>query len=196
MQIQQIYHGTPGQHISQAAADACELALARAKVITLDFNDVQIPVHPGQSPDSVVADWRRDMDAAAETYRISPAGQQAKADADARLAKAQSGHDAAMATLPAAFPDARAAVLWLVPFSDAADHVGIAGREFDRVADVLEGSGWKQDDACGLPSEAYEEEGILGRWIIGQAIDMLKKGMPPHPMLMDKFAAKFLTLTA
>lgn len=193
--LENVYRGELGQHITHAAADACDLASARDTVITLVFNDIETKVLPGQHPNSVVEDWQRGMDAAGEAYRNSREGRQDKIEADDRLAKAQSKHDAAMSVLPAKFPDARAAILWLISFSDAADHINIVGRDFGRVVTVLEASGWSQGEACGLPKHEYENADILGRWIIGQAIDMLRKNLPPHSMLMEKFAADFLALS-
>jgi hypothetical protein len=192
VQEEQIYQGTPGQHISHAAADACEMASERAVKVMLEFNDVMVSVLPDSSPESVVADWQRGMDTAAEAYRASPTGRQAAQRRADQLDQAQAEHDAAMAALPARFADARSAIAWLMSFYDSADDIGIVRKDFGRVADVLEASGWRDSEACHLPKAEYEKPAVLGRWIIGQAIDMLRKGLPPHPVLMDKFGTKFL----
>lgn len=194
MQALQTYRGTPGEHISSAAATACDMASDTAATVYLEFNDVRVPVRPDHTPDDVVAIWQRGMDEAAEAYRTSPAGQKAAAEAEGRRIQAQADHDAAMATLPETFVDARAAISWLKTFGGPADHVGILGADFDRVADVLERSGWSDGEASGRPEADYAEADLLGRWIIGQAINMLRRGNPPHPMLTHTFSTRFLEM--
>lgn len=107
-------------------------------------------------------------------------------EAAERLNLAQAKHDGLMAMLPSKFAEVKSAIQWLQPFVEAAEHVAVIGTDFPRVASVLEASGWKANEACGLPHSSYEDPNVLGRWIIGQAIDMLRKNIPPHPLLAER----------
>ena len=88
---------------------------------------------------------------------------------------------------------------WLYDFSDAADHVGVEGKDFQRVSSVLELHGYVENDCVGWDKSQFEDPRIMARYIVGQALNCMKRmNMGPHPMtqtFVEKYHALKNSLT-
>lgn len=186
----------PGDYLPDVIARALARATESGAPVRFTFNDATVDVLPGQSADVTQQAIQAQWDAQAVAYRASPEGQKARAEAAVRLVALQAKHDRLMATLPATFASDRAAIEWLEEYSDPADDTRVAGRDFACVVRVLEASGYKVADALGLDQTAYQKPRILARYLVGQALDQMRGGMPPHPGMMARFAADYRRITA
>lgn len=178
--------------------DVCDRAVVRAdqrrSPVRIAFNGVAVIVQPGRHASSVEIEVHRLMDANAAAYRASPAGRKATADAQARLDSCQHEHDT-LTSMPIATLSEAALMDWLARYTDAADHIGVKGRDTAAVADALEAAGYKPGDACGLPEADYLNPRTMARYVVGQAIDCLRSGMGPHPVT-HKFIDEYRRLSS
>lgn len=62
----------PGMHISAVCRDAVERANAEKDSVRFEFNGTEVIANPGDSPETLVAKWNADFEAAAKAYRESP----------------------------------------------------------------------------------------------------------------------------
>ena len=175
-----------------------ERALARAGdaggAVRFTFNGATVEVTGDQTSEEVRAAIETQWEAEAAAYRASPAGIKAAAAAEARLAHYQREHDA-LTAMPIVSLGEAALVKWVGRYADAADHIGVRGRNTFAVAEALEAAGYARNDACGLPEAEYEQPSVMARYIIGQAIDCLRRGMGPHPVT-QKFVDEYRRITA
>ena len=83
---------------------------------------------------------------------------------------------------------------WLAAYSDAADHVGVEGKDFLRVCSVLEVLGYVEGDCVGWDKCQFENPRVMARYIVGQALNCMKSmNMGPHPMTQS-FVEKYHAL--
>lgn len=62
------------------------------------------------------------------------------------------------------------------------------------VAARIVAMGYAKHAHVGKPELVFEEdEVIFGEWIVGQSIDCMEKGMPPHPVSTG-FAAQYAVM--
>lgn len=190
----EILETLPGDYLPTVIRTALARANERGGPVRFTFNEATVDVLPGQSAAAIESAIHAKWEAEAEAHRASPAGQKAAADAAVRVAELQKAHDGLMAELPAAFTSDASTIDWLERYSDPGDDTRVTGRDFGRVADALERAGYRAGAACGLEKYAYEDPRILARWLIGQALDQLRSGMPPHPGMMGNFASEYRKL--
>lgn len=109
-------------------------------------------------------------------------------------ARAQDRHDGLMASLEGLVHDEAALIDWLQDYAAVADARGVVGTAYGFVAATPEGAGYAAGEARGLPREAYEDPRTLARWLVGQAIEHMSRGMPPHERTLEKFATEYRRL--
>lgn len=183
----------PGTHVSDAAAKLASIAQEIGRPATYEFNGTPLTVNPGEDPDFAVARWNTDFEAKQKTWRESPEGVAAKERSDRELAYAHGVMADVLSLLPFKwFESHRHAMQWLAMYAPAADHIDVDA-EFSRVTKVLLASGYVQNDRVGLPQDAYRDGDTMARWVAGQALECMAKGMPPHPITAD-FAKKALAI--
>lgn len=181
-----------GTHVSDAAAKLASIARETGRPATYEFNGTPLTVNPGESPEASVTRWNSDMEAKQKAWRESPEGIAAQEKRERELSYAKGLMAGILFRLPAKFPNHRRAMQWLVGYVPAADHAGVdAGLE--RVTQSLLASGYSRNDLVGLPRDAYQDGDTMARWVAGQALEFMARGMPPHPMTAD-FAKEALAL--
>jgi hypothetical protein len=174
-------------HLGQDISDACRKAIALANKngspVAFRFNDVDMVVSPGEGARTACDRWRAESERQAEAWRNSPKGKRAAAESEARRLEAQRETDRLIADGPRVVTDGLAAVVrWCAKLSMSADHNGI-NWEPRRAATMLIAAGYRENAHVGQPPEAFRDNRqMMGEYIIGQAINCLKRGMPPHPM--------------
>lgn len=183
----------PGDYLPKVVERVVARANERGTPVRLEFNGIVLVVAPGRTAEDVVEEWERERSASVTAYRESPAGKRADAEAAAGLAQVQSEHDR-LTAIPIATLSESDLIGWLEQYADAVDYIGVWGRDYGAVADALEAAAYKQNDAMGLPISEYNNPRVMARYIVGQAIDCLRKGLPPHPVIHN-FASKYREAT-
>jgi len=185
------YEPSAGTRIEHACNEAVKMAKRSGATVRFKFNDVELTATPELAPDAVVAEWQRESNRLAEAYRNSPAG---RAEASRRHAqigtlKIQAANllDKLDSLLASNSKDE--IVGWLKSFAPISDDVSV---KFDTaaLAAKFEAAGFKENEGVGQAPEWFNTRDRMAGYIVGQAINCLKRGMPPHPVTVS-FVEKY-----
>lgn len=161
----------------------------------LNFNEIQLLIDGSMSVEKVLEAYDQAWADRSARYWASQEGQQALQELEDIKASHQSRHDKLMAELWDVASDESKLMDWLYDFSDAADHVGVEGKDFQRVSSVLELHGYVENDCVGWDKCQFENPRVMARYIAGQALNCMKRmNMGPHPMTQT-FVEKYHALT-
>jgi hypothetical protein len=185
------YRPLAGTSITTACAEASALALATNKEVPFDFNGVTVTAAPGKSVESLEKQWQSGMDERAAKWKASPECKKQEAAMQEAIARAQSNIDALMASMPVC-SDMDGVMEWCKNFATHADWIGI---KYDKeiILNHLRNGGYVENDLVGQPPESFNNRKNMGRWIIGQVMECLSTGMPPHPVTVS-FVEKYFAL--
>jgi hypothetical protein len=190
------YETYPGCSIDKAAA-AESLQLAKKnpdKQVIFDFNGITVIVTSWDTVDSIVERFSRLQQAFSTIYRESPAYKRQQLAEQLRLAALQAKLDCLLTKLPLTKGKETALIAWLGKFAGIADNRNLVWSK-EKVAEQLISFGYTANAFLNLPQEDYKCKGILAGYLLGQAIDHLNSGMPPHPML-SSWCEKYEELTS
>jgi len=179
-QIASAIEARPGEHIRTVAMRAATAADERHEPVEFLFNDVLMTVAPGAEAESVVTEYEVKCEERRAAYRASPEGIAAAKARAAEIVANQAEVDALMAELPTARSDIDV-IDWLCAYAREADDIDVKAPHA-AVADYLEGLGYRRGENVGRTDLANDRVG-MARWIIGQALDFLRRGYPPHGVI-------------
>jgi hypothetical protein len=194
-----------GEHIGTAADRAVKQSKELETDIAFEFNGINLLAKSNSNAADLCAQYDREVNAAAEEYHNSAKGiaerqrrEQQIADRNVEIQRLCKSLPSVMAASTPAFLDGL--MEWLRDFATAADDIAI---EWDKCAPVPDGMKWVmrqfQDNGftdnqhIGKGPEWFCTRDRLGEYIIGQAINCLKSGMPPHPITLT-FIEKYFAL--
>lgn len=153
------------------------------------FNDIELTADASTKPEAILAYWEKETAARSEAYRNSPEGIQAEREREQRRADAQQKHDALMRKLPTLDMSNDSAVLdWLCQMQEPSDHVGVIVRR-QTIVQAFEKAGYEAGANCGKDYRKGDRANMF-RYLVGQALDGLKRGPAIHSIL-HKFAAEW-----
>lgn len=199
------YSATIGSHIQQAAREATRLAKSHRALVRMDFNDVLLRAAPKKSASTLLWEFTLGMSRAASNYRQSEKGQQEARRRALEVLQRQDAVTAAIRSLPGLLEINNLDHLmgWLHSFVEHADDVGVdfnaaagltsGGLEW--IAVLFEAKGYRQGEGVGQSPDWFTTRERLGRYVIGQALECIRSGMPPHP-ITQKFVADYFKLPA
>ena len=185
------YEPSAGTRIEHACTEAVNMAKRSGATVRFKFNDVELTATPDLQPDAVVAEWQRESNRLSEDYRNSPA---CRAEASRRHAqigtlKTQAANllDKLDSLLSANSQDE--IMDWLKSFAPISDDVSV---KFDTsaLAAKFEAVGFKENEGVGQEPEWFNTRDRMAGYIVGQVINCLKRGMPPHPVTVS-FVEKY-----
>lgn len=201
---------SPGECVVRFARRAIQSLQPSAKGqrVRASFNGVPLIIGIQDTPAAVASLFDRISTRQAEEWRRSPEGIAYKQKQEAERQRCQESVSVKLRLLPHILSAQGNAPLgqldglmgWLYAIAEDADHIGIdwdeaagvkGGKEW--VALQLIAAGYQQDDKLGLPEVAYKDAEILGRYVIGQVINNLRHGLPPHPVSI-KFINQYFEL--
>lgn len=187
------YEPLAGTHIRDASETARRMAVKRRRPVRFRFNDVVLVATRKTSVDSLLWSFDLVMHQHRQAYRNSRRGREAAARRSRVLQSAQQVVDHLLNTLDASIQNGLSdTVLWLSRFSDVADDCDLRYSK-EEIRQKLLGAGYIENQHVGCNQEDFDVREILGQYIVGQAINCLGHGLPPHP-ITSKFAAKYATL--
>jgi hypothetical protein len=177
-----------GEPIARAAAQLVEAAREHGSARG-SFNEIELTAEAGTTVDQVLATWERENAERAEAYRKSPEGMAAERERIERRSALQQKHDDLMRSLPALDMWNDAAVLdWLCAMQEPSDHAGVIVTR-DTIVSWFEKHGYVAGANCGPDFRKGDRENEF-RYLVGQALDGLKRGPSIHGII-HKFAAEW-----
>lgn len=188
----------PGDDLSAVIKTALAMVADGGMKVGFAANGVRIVVVEGDTFEMIEAEMHRQWNAQVAAYRASPEGIRAKHEEHQRLSNAVLTHAACMAALPMICGKARIdepeLMDWLATYADAANH-GDVHKDYGRVLELLGKAGYAPCRYEGLDQSEYDKPNIMAGYIIGQAMDCMQGGMPPHPVTIS-FIEKYRALLA
>lgn len=187
------YEPCAGTRIEHACTEAVNMAKRSGATVRFKFNDVELSAAPDFQPDDLVAEWQRESNRLSEEYRNSPAG---RAEANRRAAqigtlntRTTNLRNKLDSLLAAKSQDE--IMDWMESFAPISDDVSV---KFDTsaLAAKFEAAGFKENEGVGQEPERFNTRDRMAGYIVGQVINCLKRGMPPHPVtvsLVEKYRA-------
>ncbi len=183
---------TLGSHITTACRDAIALARSKNRSVTFLFNGVRMKVHKRLTPRHVASQWDQRLEARSRRYRNSAQGSLALSKRAEDIRNKQQAVDCLLAELPFIVGDEQHLMVWLKNFIPSADGVAVTFDCSD-LKSQLEAAGYIQSRYVGHPPEWFTTRTRVARWIVGQVIHCLGRGMPPHPTITP-FVDQYLTM--
>ena len=188
------YEPSPGTRIETACDEAVNMAKQIGSTVRFKFNDVELTATPTTKPHSIVSEWQQESKRLSEKYRNSPQGRAAAKARTAEISRLKTQSEALLMSLSSILLSGSTDELmgWLKSFAPISDDVCV---KFDTaaVAAKFEAAGFKENEGVGKKPEWFNTRNRMARYIIGQAINCLKRGMPPHPITVS-FIEKYESL--
>lgn len=175
-----------GEQIDRTVTRALEYAKTNNERVKFDFNGVSVVVLATDTVSSIVNKWSADLDAIAIAYNNSPEGKRAAAETLLRKKAGQTKLDRLMKELTHCCKNIDTLVKWCVELSD----VVRIDTEWNPglIRQTIEAAGYERNKHVGQPPEAFDGNlQMLKEYIVGQSIDALYMGLPPHQVI-HKFA--------
>ena len=210
------YTPEAGTQISFACEEAINIADRHHDEVSFDFNGVNVIAKPGGLPGALVQEWSDIQQRQAEEYRKTPEYKEKKLQRDKEVATKSARIKELLEDfaplVERAFLDKaieyrmhdllpsnphkylEKIIDWIDEFTPLADDIGVQG-DYDTtlLAQQLEAAGFFEGEGVGQDPEWFSTREKMGRYIIGQVLSFLKKGMSPHPMT-NSFIEKYREL--
>lgn len=184
------YKPLAGSHIDYAIQHAVGFAKHHRARVRMRFNDITLVATPKTSRHTLRWTFDKLQGESAQHWRTTPRGLASTRRRKAQLACDQQAVDHLIDTLPASIASGLDdTVSWVSRFSQVADDSGLVYSKHE-IAKALRDARYIGNQHVGLPEEDFASSRVTGEWIVGQAINCLEHGMPPHPMTQE-FAAKY-----
>lgn len=153
------------------------------------FNGIEVQVRPGMSSDEILTEFDRIVDERQRAWQISPEGQAYREAQRQRLVEMQAKAEALNNTLPQAIQNMDTLIRWLVEYAETVDYTGVRYSR-EALASDLERAGYVRNEFVGTTNWTSDR---IGRWIIGQALDMLREPACPgmHPGSIGTAAERY-----
>lgn len=188
------YDPLAGTTIDHACKEATALAIRKSAEVTFDFNGITLTATPDSSPADIQKDWKVKLEKEREEYRASPEYTEDEKRRVEEISSNQSIVNHFMETIEQILATCSTDDLMesLKKFTLAADNVGV---KFDnvRLVTILESAGHKEHAHVGRPPSDFDSKEVMAQYIIGQVINFLRSGMPPHPVTVS-FIEKYFAL--
>jgi len=190
------YETHPGQNIKNACIEATLLAIKNQCDVEFEFNGVKLVATKDKPSHWIESEFDRILKENREKYLQSDeykALQQKQAE---ELAHRQNIMDTSIMPVFADIIESGNLdyiMSWIKQFAEQSDYIGVA---YDKkyIADFLELNGFKENEHVGKDEYFFNTKENMARYIIGQVINYLRKGMTPHSITL-KFIDDYFKLT-
>jgi hypothetical protein len=186
------YHVSGGTHISGACAKACSMARREKAMVRFDFNDTQLFATPKKSPVTIEWEFEQATDRARSKWLNSEACKRQMAERALQLVHMNAEMAALLIGLPKALASMDSTMHWLNDYARLADDVGVS-HDGERVSKALIEAGYQPGAHVGRSPNFFSTRKVMGEYIIGQALNCMAMGMPPHP-ITQSFCEKYFAL--
>lgn len=188
-----IYDPSPGVHIDTAIRELVALADKENAPTRMTFNGTKVDAKPGDAASAISAAYHAARAREQAAYDASPVAEAYRAfrkkEGVTKTLATQVSFDAMMAA--GAARDMPRMLRAIIPFVTSSDDTEVT---FDMraAANCLRTLGFMANEGVGDPAVENQSDATkVARYIIGQAINFMDSGMPPHGMV-GMFAERWL----
>lgn len=186
------YDPHAGSHIANACQEAVAMAIRGKQKVKFSFNGVELIATPDSDPAKLEVEFIEKLEADSKTHRESPKGIAEAEGRTAEILRKQRSVNTSLAVLKDIVGDHDKLMLWLKSFTEDADDIGVQFTKA-RLADELEAAGYAENEHVGQKPEWFCTRKRMTHYIVGQAINCLRIGMPPHPVTAS-FVEKYFKI--
>jgi len=185
------YEPRAGEHLNHAAEEAVKMAVAAQQTVTMQFNSVSLKIEPTMTGPQVAKEYDRQVKEAGEAYLKSPEYAAQQAEWKAQRQRNQVKMDALLGKLDGALKKGLSAtVAWAGEYADLANEG--ADSQIKTVTKKLKDAGYKTNEYTDDKFVEGNKE-IMGRYVLGQVLDFMDKGMVPH-QVTSTFTARYAAM--
>lgn len=183
------YEPTPGESITHACREAINIANRQRSIVAFKFNDIEMFARPSDHETDLEGLYHHMCEQRAEAYRKSPEGIAAREKSEREGRQGQAQIDALVSGMNPVFDAGLdATITWLERYATLADDIRIDSHR-DAVMSALLAHGYVNNEFTGADWVPGDKR-VMGRWIVGQCINCMSIGMPPHPVSI-KFCREY-----
>lgn len=189
------YEAQPGQHIKNACIESKNLAIKHNKKVEFDFNGVTLYCNPDSDLKFIEECFTVALRENREEYLQSDEYNAFQQKQKEELERHQENIDYLMISFIHTLEHGNldSIMNWLKHFAIHDDFIGVTYDNKQYIADFLEINGFKENEHVGKSKNFFNDKENMARYIIGQVINFLRKGMPPHQITL-KFIDDYFTL--
>lgn len=180
-----------GEHIKQACTRAIFIARSNEEDCGFKFNDIALIATPDSTVEQLEKLFFDEMDRAHQEYEASPKGIAAMAQRQEEVKQRQE----AVSRLACADIEEMSmdeVIAWLKEFTHAADDIEVR-KPLKTITQLLEAAGFEANAHVGKEPGWFNTRQRMGEYVVGQAMECMKRGMPPHPICLT-FCKKYEAL--
>lgn len=171
-----------GENIDFSCKHTLELAKKGKCRVMFKFNDIKLEATPNKSLDTLKWKFNNILGQKSEAYRVSKKGQDSIKARKVQVSEKQEKIDFLIRDMGFAMFKMDVLMDWLYNFTEVADDIDVKYNSAE-IIKVLE-SKYVENAYVGDPPNSFNNKDKMGKYIIGQAINNLKSGMPPHSICM------------
>ena len=189
------YETMAGQHIQNACIEATLLSIKNQCDVEFEFNGVHLTATKDNPSHWLKSEFDRILKENREKYLQSDEYKEWQKKQKEKLEQRQNIMDTSiMPTFSDIIESGHSDYImsWLKQFTINADYIDVT---YDKkyIADFLELNGFKENEHVGQDKEFFNTKENMARYIIGQVINCLRNGMPPHKVTL-KFIDDYFKL--
>lgn len=186
------YSPLAGTSIRKACDEAVAMAKAHGSNVEFDFNSSKVIAAPHSKPERLQEGWQRSMERQAEAYRNSPQGKAAAEKRTADIIRKQRSLNTSLDVLADIIADHDKLMIWLKGVAEDADDIAVTLPK-ERMIEQLEAAGFVENEHVGEKPEWFNSRTRMAHYIVGQALNCLRRGMGPHPVT-GSFVERYFAL--
>jgi len=177
------YEPLCGDRIENACLEATKIATETRYPVEFQFNGIKLTALPDGDAAALRDEYWLKSHKAVKDYKASQKGQEAARKRDKEVAEKQERLDGDEETLYQVIATCSESDLmdWLYSF--AQDDIAVKVN-YPKIIELLTSGGYQANQHVGQPVEFFKDKSHMAQWIIGQAMDCMSKGMPPHPICL------------
>lgn len=179
------YNPPLGEYISTTINKIVALANQEMKCVVTTFNEIDLVAHPFTTTEQALEKYfTEEQQRRQEEYYASKEYKDKEVKRQKEIKEAQDIIDTYISNLNEVLEskDTEKVIDWLKVFTDPADRSGTYCN-FSFVTKTFIDAGYKANAFVGEGALLETHKEWMGLYIIGQAIDCMQKGMPPHPII-------------
>lgn len=168
------------------------MAMNQKAKVKFSFNGIALEATPESSPPALEREWSAKKEQAAKDYRESPQGIAAAKKRTADIIRKQRSLNTSLDVLADIIADHDKLMIWLKGVAEDADDIAVTLPK-KRMIEQLEAAGFVENEHVGEKPEWFNSRPRMAHYIVGQALNCLRRGMGPHPVT-GSFVERYFAL--
>lgn len=181
-----------GSRIDNVVKDAVQTAKRERAIVRFRFNGMSLFATPKKSPFTLLWEWETELDRIHHLPRVVAARRQRENHQEQETIRLQHELDLMLNVFNEASANLDSLIKWFQKFTPLSDWISVKFNAPDLLAKLV-AAGYTENRHVGQPPEFFNQRQVMGEYIIGQVMNCLSKGMPPHPVTAS-FCERYFAL--